>query len=137
MSSMTSVDTVMKPGHWGLFDATSDHYRYGQGTISSIWSEGNSARSFREKIARYFVVADEVEWNYAPEGENMRSNSKFTEEENVWMANGDHRIGAKYIKAAYREYKDANLILRFGAESDSTGLSTLGASRPSHQSFGG
>ena len=34
------------------------------------------------------------------------------------MANSDYRIGSKYIKAMYREYKDAKFdTLRFGAES--------------------
>ena len=118
-SSMTSVDTVMKAGHWSLFDATSNHYRYGSRVQFKVSGDKEIAPDVaEEKIARYFVAADELEWNYAPEGQNMCSDSKFTEEENVWMANGDYSIGPKYIKAVYREYKDAKFdTLRFGAES--------------------
>ena len=90
-SSMTNVDTVMKAGHWSLFDATSDHYRFGSQVQFKVSGDKEIAPDVAEhKIARYFVAADELEWNYAPEGQNMCSNSKFTEEENVWMANSDY-----------------------------------------------
>ena len=77
-SSMINVDTVMKAGHWSLFDATSDHYRYGSRVQFKVSGDKEIAPDVTEdKIARYFVAADEVEWNYAPEGQNMCSNSNL------------------------------------------------------------
>src|SRR3954464_5499440 len=55
----------------------------------------------------YYIAADEVDWNYAPQGKNMITGQPFTDDENVFVKNGPDRIGHTYIKALYREYTDA------------------------------
>lgn len=55
----------------------------------------------------YYVAADEVQWDYAPTGKNQIMGRVFNEDENVFVANADDRIGKVYIKSIYREYTDA------------------------------
>src|SRR3954447_291448 len=55
----------------------------------------------------YYIAADEVDWNYAPQGKNMITGEPFTDDENVFVRNGPDRIGSTYRKALYREYTDA------------------------------
>ena len=55
----------------------------------------------------YYIAADEVDWNYAPQGKNMITGEPFTDDENVFVQNGPDRIGSTYRKALYREYTDS------------------------------
>jgi manganese oxidase len=55
----------------------------------------------------YFIAADEVNWDYAPQGRNMITGQPFGDTENVFVQNGPDRIGSTYRKALYREYTDA------------------------------
>ena len=56
----------------------------------------------------YFVAADVVPWDYAPAGRNEVAGRDFTEEEEVFVKQGEHRIGSRYYKALYREYTDGS-----------------------------
>lgn len=58
------------------------------------------------KVRVYYVAADEVEWNYAPDGVNKMMGMKFSGYPNVFVEQGPHRIGLVYRKAIYREYTD-------------------------------
>jgi hephaestin len=54
----------------------------------------------------YYIAADEVEWDYAPTGINQITGEPFDDAANVFVQQGDDRIGKVYIKALYREYTD-------------------------------
>lgn len=54
----------------------------------------------------YYVAADEVEWDYAPTGENRITREPFGELENRFVQSGPDRIGKVYKKSLYREYTD-------------------------------
>ena len=56
----------------------------------------------------HYIAADEVDWDYAPSGKNQITGKPFSEDEDVFVANGSDRIGAVYRKALYREYTDAS-----------------------------
>jgi len=58
------------------------------------------------KLRTYYIAADEVTWDYAPQGRNLVTGAPFTEDENVFVGRGPHRIGSAYKKALYREYTD-------------------------------
>ncbi|MGB7583698.1 MAG: multicopper oxidase domain-containing protein, partial [Terriglobales bacterium] len=58
------------------------------------------------KVHTYYIAADEVEWNYAPDGINKMMGTKFEGYPNVFFERGPHRIGSVYRKAVYREYTD-------------------------------
>ncbi len=58
------------------------------------------------KVHAYYVAADEVDWNYAPDGVNKMMGMKFEGYAKVFTEQGPHRIGTTYRKAIYREYTD-------------------------------
>ena len=58
------------------------------------------------KVHTYYVAADEVEWNYTPDGINKMMGMKFEGYPKVFTEQGPHRIGTTYRKAIYREYTD-------------------------------
>jgi FtsP/CotA-like multicopper oxidase with cupredoxin domain len=60
------------------------------------------------KVRTYYIAADEVRWDYAPQGRNLISGQPFTDDENVFVGRGPHRIGSVYKKALYREYTDGS-----------------------------
>jgi len=59
------------------------------------------------KVHTYYVAADEVEWDYAPDGINKMMGMKFDGYAATFMQRGPHSIGKVYRKAIYREYTDA------------------------------
>jgi hephaestin len=59
-----------------------------------------------ERVRTYYVAADELEWNYAPEGVDHMTGKPFAGYAKVHTESGPHRIGTKFLKAVYREYTD-------------------------------
>ena len=59
------------------------------------------------KLRTYYIAADEVQWDYAPEGRDVAMNHPFDETEKVYTESGPNHIGRIYKKAVYREYTDA------------------------------
>ena len=58
------------------------------------------------KVRTSYVAADEVEWDYAPDGIDHMTGKPFAGYAKVHTERGPHRIGTKYLKACYREYTD-------------------------------
>ena len=56
---------------------------------------------------KYYVAADEIEWDYAPKHFNLMMNMPLKDSQKVFVESSDKTIGSKYIKAIYREYTDA------------------------------
>ncbi len=54
----------------------------------------------------YYVAADQVVWNYAPEGYNVLTGEEFSGDDLMRTERGDYYIGTEYKKALYREYTD-------------------------------
>jgi FtsP/CotA-like multicopper oxidase with cupredoxin domain len=54
----------------------------------------------------YYIATDEVHWDYAPLNYNGITGLPFGEDENVFVQQGDDRIGHVYRKVLYREYTD-------------------------------
>jgi hypothetical protein len=59
------------------------------------------------KTRVYYIAADEVEWDYAPSGENQITGEPFDEDAKVFVERGEDRIGKVYLKALLREYSEA------------------------------
>ncbi|WP_211177582.1 multicopper oxidase domain-containing protein [Pseudonocardia acidicola] len=55
----------------------------------------------------YYIAADEVPWNYAPDGKNDITGAAFDAVASKYTAAGPARIGTTYVKSLYREYTDA------------------------------
>jgi hephaestin len=56
----------------------------------------------------YFIAAEQVEWNYAPDGVDDITGQPFDAVAGVFTAAGPDRIGTTYRKSLYREYTDAS-----------------------------
>lgn len=67
-----------------------------------------NAPDAKGKTRTYYIAADEVEWDYAPSGLNQITGEDFDDEANVFVQNGDDRIGKVYLKSQYREYTDGS-----------------------------
>jgi hephaestin len=68
---------------------------------------GASAAQSSATTRTYYIAADEVNWDYAPEGQNQITGAPFGDDENVFVQQGPDRIGSVYKKALFREYTDA------------------------------
>src|SRR3954454_8461698 len=66
------------------------------------------AHSATVQTRTYYIAADEVNWDYAPQGKNMITGQPFGDEENVFVQHTATTIGSTYEKALYREYTDAS-----------------------------
>lgn len=62
---------------------------------------------------KYYIAADDVEWNYVPSGNNQITGKPIgtTDYEKLWMTKSTPtRIGSTFKKAQYREYTDASFM---------------------------
>jgi hephaestin len=59
-------------------------------------------------LRTYYIAADDVLWDYAPDGTNDITGKPFTEEEQTFTLNGPNRVGHRYWKSLYRAYTDAS-----------------------------
>jgi FtsP/CotA-like multicopper oxidase with cupredoxin domain len=60
------------------------------------------------KTRVYYIAADEVAWDYAPDGLNALTGEPFGPLENLSVGDPPDRVGHIYLKAQFREYLDAN-----------------------------
>ncbi|HEY7488696.1 MAG TPA: multicopper oxidase domain-containing protein [Streptosporangiaceae bacterium] len=60
----------------------------------------------------YYISADKVVWDYAPQGFNVITGEAFGDTENTYVKRGEHRIGSQYVKCLYRGYTDATFRTR-------------------------
>src|SRR6195952_5802484 len=67
------------------------------------------------QVRTYYIAADQVLWDYAPDGTNDITGKPFTPEEQVFTQNGPNRIGHRYYKSLYRGYTDATFTHRLPA----------------------
>jgi FtsP/CotA-like multicopper oxidase with cupredoxin domain len=60
-----------------------------------------------KRTRTFYIAADEVAWDYAPQHRNIIAGRPFGPTENVFVKRGADRIGSVYLKSLYREYTDA------------------------------
>jgi FtsP/CotA-like multicopper oxidase with cupredoxin domain len=77
------------------------------GTAQSASAQQAAVDANGQKTRTYYIAADLVNWNYAPQGRNLITGKPFTDEENVFVQRGPQRVGSTYRKALFREYADA------------------------------
>jgi FtsP/CotA-like multicopper oxidase with cupredoxin domain len=61
-----------------------------------------------QTVRTYYIAADEVAWNYAPNGIDDVSGKPFDDMERAYAVRSRHHIGSVYLKAIYREYTDGS-----------------------------
>ena len=65
----------------------------------AVYAEGAIVRT-------YYIAAEEVEWDYAPDGRDGMMGMEFTDEQKVFVESGPSRIGHIYRKARFIGYLD-------------------------------
>lgn len=71
-----------------------------------LTSCSQSAGASTGQVHTYYVAADEVKWDYTPDGTNVAMGMPFHGIETRYVERGPHSIGHIYWKAVYREYTD-------------------------------
>ncbi|XP_062441075.1 hephaestin isoform X3 [Rhea pennata] len=110
----TFATAFMQPDNKGIFEIycqTSNHYHAGMREHYSVskCSNRDPAPVLQYKGVRtYYIMAEEVEWDYAPDRhwERERHNHSVESYSNVFLSNENGLLGSKYKKAVYREYTD-------------------------------
>lgn len=74
------------------------------------------------QLRRYFIAAEEVRWDYAPDGKDEMMGTPFNEAEEVFVQPGPARIGRVYKKARYIGYSDATFSTKLPQEDPSLGI---------------
>ncbi len=76
------------------------------GPTASVSMAVHAAAASPGRTRWYYISADEVVWDYVPNGKNMITGQPFTPFQQMFTASGPHQIGGKFRKALYREYTD-------------------------------
>lgn len=83
------------------------------GTSACTGSAGDKKSEDVGGVERtYYIAADPVPWDYAPQGKNVIKNRAFNDDEKVFVAPAAGRIGSTYDKCLYRGYTDATFQQR-------------------------
>jgi len=76
-------------------------------SLASVSAARSAPPESKGNVRTYYVAADEVDWDYAPDGIDKMMGMKFAGYAAPFMQRGPHSIGKVYRKAIYREYTDA------------------------------
>ncbi|XP_067220570.1 ferroxidase HEPHL1-like [Chanodichthys erythropterus] len=110
----TTVTVNMTPDNNGKFELscrTIDHYQSGMRqhyTVKSCPAK-TSAPDRLTSTVRYYIAAEEVVWNYAPNRTWELEKHRATLEESpgsIYLEKSKDQIGAEYKKVVFREYTD-------------------------------
>ena len=70
----------------------------------------------------YYIAAEEVDWDYAPEGSDLMMGEPFSDDDLVFVGEGPGRIGHIYHKARFIGYTDASFTTPLPVEDPSRGI---------------
>jgi hypothetical protein len=78
-------------------------------TQGAAYWQSVAGRPFRsDGVTRtYYIGADKVVWDYAPDGHNEITGKPFDVIADTYVRRGPGRIGSRYVKCLYRGYTDA------------------------------
>jgi len=65
-----------------------------------------AAADYEAQTRTYYIGADSVDWNYAPDGRNDITGEPWDDVSGTFTVAGPDRIGSTYVKSLYREYTD-------------------------------
>ncbi len=74
------------------------------------------------KVRTYFVAAEEVEWDYAPDGRDQMMGHEFTDEQKVFVEPGPSRIGNIYHKSRFIAYLDPDFTQKDESADPANGI---------------
>ena len=83
------------------------HHHEGVGKRAYWSAVGGQSIPADGRTRTYVIGADEVQWDYAPDGHDDITGRPFDEVADVFVKPGPNRIGSRYLKCLYRGYTDA------------------------------
>ncbi|XP_069723793.1 hephaestin isoform X2 [Phaenicophaeus curvirostris] len=110
----TFATAFMQPDNKGTYEIycqTTNHYQAGMRERYSVskCGEKDPAPALQyEGVRTYYIVAEEVVWDYAPDRswERERHNHSAESYAGVFLSNENGLLGSRYKKAVYKEYTD-------------------------------
>ncbi|KAM6985179.1 hephaestin [Aplochiton taeniatus] len=120
----TTVTVEMQPQTVGVFELScrvGDHYSAGMSQLYKVKScPGRNASPPPppppSRVVRYYVSAEEVEWDYCPDRRwEMEKHMVARPEDSpgdIFVGRGKNRIGPRYRKAVFMEYTDDTFLTR-------------------------
>ncbi|XP_065702341.1 hephaestin [Patagioenas fasciata] len=110
----TFATAFMQPDNSGTFEIycqTSNHYQAGMRerySVSKCGKRDPAPAPQYKGVRTYYIVAEEVEWDYAPDRswERERHSGSVESYADVFLSNENGLLGSRYKKAVYREYTD-------------------------------
>ena len=94
---------------------------------ASYWQDVSGGGFQSDGVTRtYYIGADQVNWNYAPQGTNEITGEPFDDVADTYVKSGPGRIGSRYVKCLYRGYTDATFGHRITRPADEKYLGLLG-----------
>uniref|UniRef100_A0A8C7JSG2 ferroxidase n=1 Tax=Oncorhynchus kisutch TaxID=8019 RepID=A0A8C7JSG2_ONCKI len=130
----TTAAVSMLPHTPGVFEVScrvTDHYNGGMRQQYSVKpcspeSKVKHTHSRASSVVRYYISAEEVEWDYSP---NRAWELEKHHEEGVsviFVGRGENRIGPRYKKAVYRQYTDDTFRTQTELQPEQLHLGILG-----------
>jgi len=77
-------------------------------------------------VREYYIAAEEIDWDYTPEGKNLMTKQPFGPSEKRFVVSGPDRMGSKYRKAVFRQYINKDFITRTPVIPENVHLGLLG-----------
>lgn len=111
----TFVTAIMQPDNPGIFEIycqAGSHREEGMQAIynvSQCSSHQDSPRQHYQASRVYYIMAEEIEWDYCPDRSwelEWHNTSEKDSYGHVFLSNKDGLLGSKYKKAVFREYTD-------------------------------
>jgi len=94
---------------------------------ATYWQNVSGGASQSDGTTRtYYIGADQVNWDYAPQGTDEITGKPFDDVADTYVKTGPGRIGSTYRKCLYRGYTDASFSQRLKRPADEKYLGPLG-----------
>jgi FtsP/CotA-like multicopper oxidase with cupredoxin domain len=94
---------------------------------AGYWQDVSGGGFHSDGVTRtYYISADKVVWDYAPQGTNEITGKPFDDVADTYVKSGPGRIGSRYVKCLYRGYTDATFGHRIKRPADEKYLGLLG-----------
>ncbi|XP_036596320.1 hephaestin [Trichosurus vulpecula] len=100
------------PGTFEIYCQEGSHLQAGMKAsynVSRCQRSRSGARPRYQAARTYYIMAEEVEWDYCPDRSwetNWHNQSEKESYGHVFLSNEDGLLGSRYKKAVYREYSD-------------------------------
>uniref|UniRef100_A0A672TTB0 ferroxidase n=1 Tax=Strigops habroptila TaxID=2489341 RepID=A0A672TTB0_STRHB len=122
--------TPGNPGRWLITCQVNEHLRGGMEALYDvqICQKNMSRPSPLSHKRRYYIAAEEVLWNYGPDGYDKFTGQGLNatgSESAIYFTQGTDRIGGQYWKVRYVEYTDATFSKKIWSD-DMKHLGILG-----------